>query len=53
MVCTSFQIKDKLKRAHFFQETFLVVNTSIKVIAEIFFLVLNNANVNFAKKELT
>lgn len=53
MVLASFQVEDKLERACFFQETFLVTNTSIEVILGMLFLVLNNADVGFAQKELT
>ena len=52
MVLASFQVEDKLGRARFFQETFLVANTNIKVILEMLFLVFNNANVSFVQKKL-
>ena len=48
MILASFQVEDKLKRARFFQETFLVANTSIEVILGIPFLALSNADVSFA-----
>ena len=45
MVLASFQVEDKLRRARFFQETFLLANFSIKVVLEISFLTLSNANI--------
>ena len=44
---------DKLARAQFFQETFLLANTTIEVVLEIPFLIFNNANIQFAEKKLT
>ena len=53
IVIAAFQVKDKLGRARFFQETFLLANTSIEVVIEISFLTFNNADIQFAEKELT
>lgn len=53
MVCTSFQVKAKLRRVCFFQETFLVADTSTEVILGMLSLFLNNGDVMFAKIELT
>lgn len=53
MVIASFEIEDKLKRARFFQETFLVANISIKVVLEISFLTISNADVFFVNRKLT
>ena len=47
MVLASFQVENKLRRAHFFQKTFLVANTSIEVILGLPFLALSNADVSF------
>lgn len=44
MVLTSFQVKDKLKKARFFQKTFLLTNTSVEVILGMPFLILNNVD---------
>lgn len=52
MVITSFQIKDKFKKANFFPKTFLIANISIKVVLKIFFFIFNNANIFFANKKL-
>lgn len=51
MLITSFQVKDKLKKACFFQETFLITNSSIKMILKIFFLIFSNINIRFAGKK--
>ena len=53
MVIAAFQVKDKLGRVRFFQETFLLVNTSIEVVLRMPFVTLSNADIQFAEKELT
>ena len=53
MVLASFQVEDKLRRARFFQETFLLANISAEVVLGMLFLTLNNADVQFVEKELT
>ena len=53
MVIAAFQVKDKLGRARFFQETFLLADTSIEVILEMPFLTLSNADIQFVEMELT
>ena len=45
IVITGFQIRDKLGRAQFFQESFLLANTSIKMVLGMPFLTLNNTNI--------
>ena len=50
MVLASFQIEDKLKRARFFQETFLLADFSIEVVLGMPFLTLSNADIQFARK---
>ena len=52
MIIATFQVIDKLGKAWFFQETFLLANISIKVILEMLFLIFNNIDVQFAKKDL-
>lgn len=52
MTIASLQVKDKLKRACFFWETFLVVNTSMKVVLKMPFLNFSNVDIRFAKKKL-
>ena len=53
MVIAVFQVVNKLGRFWFFQETFLLANISMKVVLGMLFLILNNADVQFAQKELT
>ena len=53
IVLVSFQVKDILGKARFFQKTFLLADLSIKVVLEIPFLILSNANIKFAYKKLT
>ena len=53
MVFDSFQVKDKLGRDRFFQETFLLADTSMKVVLNMLFLTLSNADIQFAERELT
>ena len=53
MVLTSFQVKDKLGKTWFFQETFLLVDISVAVVLGMLFLTLSNADIQFNKKEFT
>ena len=53
MVIAAFQVKDKLGRARFLQETFLLANTSMEVVLGIPFLTLSNVDIQFAEKGLT
>ena len=53
MVLASFQVEDTLRRARFFQETFLLVDLSIEVVLGMPFLFLSNADIKFAQKKLT
>ncbi len=53
MVSASFLLQDSLKKVWFFEETFLLANTSIKVVLEIPFLALTNADFQFGAKKLT
>ena len=53
MVIAAFQVIDKLDRFRFFQETFLLANSSIKELLGMPFLNLSNVDVQFAKKKLT
>lgn len=52
IVIADFQVQDKLERAKFFQKTFLVTYTNMKVIFRMFFLTFSNANVGFLNREL-
>ena len=53
MVIAGFQVQDKLRRARFFQKTFLVADTSMEVVLRILFFILSNANVGFLDRKLT
>lgn len=53
IILASFPMENKLERVRFFQETFLVADTSIDVILRIFFPILSNANVVFKNQKLT
>ena len=53
MVIAGFQVENKLGRARFFQESFLLAETSMEVVPQMSFLTLSNANIQFARKELT
>ena len=53
MVLTSFQVEDKLGRARFFQETFLIADIIAEIVLGMPFLTLSNANIQFVKRELT
>ena len=53
MVIAAFQALYKLGRACFFQESFLLSDTSMEVILGMPFLTFSNADIQFAEKELT
>ena len=53
IVLASFQVKDKLRKPRFFQETFLLIDLNVKVVLGMPFLTLSNANIQFAQKKLT
>ena len=52
MVLASFQMKDTLGRARFFQETFLLADLSVEIVLEMPFLTLSNADIKFTWKKL-
>lgn len=52
MVLSNFQVEDKQEKIRFFQKAFLMANTSIEVVLEIFFLALNKIEINFADQKL-
>ena len=53
MVIAAFHVKNKLGRALFFQETFLLDDTNMEVVLTMPFLTLGNADIHFTEKELT
>lgn len=53
MILASFQVNNKLVQSRFFQKTFWLANTSIKIILGMFFLIYSNADLLFAEQKLT
>ncbi len=49
MALTRFLIQDSLERVWFFEETFLLTNTSMEVVLAMLFLSLNNIYIKFAE----
>ena len=45
MVIAGFQVEDKLGRARFFKESFLLANTSMEVVLRMPFLTFGNTNI--------
>ena len=45
MIIAAFQMKNKLGRARFFQETFLLADISMKVVLKMLFLTFSNTNI--------
>ena len=52
IVIAGFQVINKLDMAWFFQETFLLADTTMEVVLGMPFLTFSNADIQFAKKEL-
>lgn len=53
MVLVNFQITNIFKKALFFQYIFLLTDTNIKVVLDIFFIIFSNTDVLFAEQKLT
>ena len=51
MALAKFSIQDSLEKVRFFEDTFLLVDTSMKVFLKMFFFSFNNANIKFAELE--
>ncbi len=51
MALASFLLQDSLGRIRFFEETYLLADTSMEVVLEMPFLSLSNADVKFAELE--
>ena len=51
MVLTGFLVQDKLGRVWFFEETFLLADTSMEIVLRMPFLAFNNADVEFTGLE--
>lgn len=52
IVIASFQVYDRLEKARFFQKTFLVADTNIKIIFGILFFIFSKVKVDFTLKKL-
>ena len=53
MFIATFQVLDKFGKARFLQKSFLMANTNMKVILEMFFFTFSNVDIQFAENELT
>ena len=53
MVIAGLPMKYRLSSAWFFEESFLLANINMKMILRMFFLILNNAYIQFVEKEHT
>lgn len=49
MTLASFSLQDSQGKVQFFEETFLLVDTNIKIVLEMPFLAFSNADVDFTK----
>lgn len=52
MVLANFQVKDKSKKAQFYQKTFLVADISAKMILDMLFLTFSNVDLLFVRRKL-
>lgn len=53
IVIAEFSVHNKLDKAQFFEETFLLTSTNMEVVLGMPFLFLSNANLQFGAGELT
>ncbi len=53
MASAGFLVQDKLGRIRFFEETFLLADTSMEVVLKMSFLAFSNADIQFDAKSLT
>lgn len=51
IILVNFQIENKLGKTQFFQETFLITDTSIALILDIFSLIFSNKDILFVKQK--
>lgn len=51
MVLTSFSVYNKLEKIWFLEETFLFVDTSIRIILKMIFFTFSNLDMQFIEKE--
>ena len=52
IVVAAFWVTNKANQVKFCEKTFLIVNVSLEVILEIYFLSLSSANIEFLDREL-
>ena len=50
IVFASFQVENKLEKAWFFQEIFLLANLNMEIVLKIRYLIFSNANMSFLEK---
>ncbi len=53
MAVAAFSLQDSLGKVRFFEETFLLTNTNMKVVLEMPFLAFSNADIQFGAEKLT
>ena len=53
MILASFQMVNKLEKAQFFQETFLLADINLKIVLSILFFTFSHADIRFIEKEFT
>ena len=53
MAVTAFSIQDSLKKVRFYEETFLLADTSMKVVPGMSFLAFSNSDIQFKAERLT
>lgn len=51
MVSVMFSLQDSLKKVWFFEKTFLLTDTNMKMVLEMPFLFFSNTDVKFAESE--
>ncbi len=52
IIIAGFFVQNKLKKVKFFKETFLLADTTIKVVLKMFSLIFSNVDIWLIKKEL-
>lgn len=52
MVIAKFLVYNKQSRAQFFEKTFLLIDTNMEVVLEMFFLFFSHTNLQFGAKQI-
>ena len=52
MVIADFQVQDKFEKARFFQETFLMADTSVEIVLRMLFLAFSKVKLDIAERKL-